>query len=228
MSNSIKTRFKDAVWAKNSHNVSIGGVGGIGSWLSLLLARTEQNITAWDDDVIDDSNMSGQLYPMDQIGSHKVTTCEQIAYQFAGYGFTYAALPTKLNEESVVDAICFSAFDNMEARKAMFTAWEKLHANSKNAIFIDGRMLMEVGQIFCVTHSNAKEYREKYLFADSEAPLVDCSTKATSHCGAFISSLMVSFFTNHLSNIEYEDVIRDVPFRFEFELPIANFTTYDK
>jgi len=228
MTNSIKTRFKDAVWANTKEKITIGGAGGIGSWLSLLLSRTEQDIVIWDDDIIDESNMSGQLYQIKDIGQYKVTACEQIAHEFSGWNFIYTSIASKLTEKTALSPICFSAFDNMEARKNMFESWVKYHSEEENAIFIDGRMLMESGQIFCVTKENIQRYREEYLFEDYEVPAVDCSTKATSHCGAFISSLMVSFFTNHVTNLVYKDKIREVPFKFEFELPIANFNLYEK
>ena len=225
---SIKTRFKDAVWAKKKHTVTIGGAGGIGSWLAFALARTEQNVELWDYDTIDQTNMSGQLYRLSDIGKHKTVACKDVVRQFSGTNFQFEAVNTKMTKYTLVQPFCFSAFDNMTARKEVFEAWYEQHKDNKNAIFIDGRMLMESGQIFCVTPSRAELYRKEYLFDEDQAPSVDCSSKATSHCGMFIASVMTSMFTNHLSNIVYDEDMRDVPFKFEFELPLINFTTDDK
>jgi len=223
----VKTRFKDAPWAKDSHRVTIGGAGGIGSWLAFLLARTEQNIDLWDFDTIDESNMSGQLYMISHIGMPKVIACQELVRNSSGYEFEFNPFNSKLTVGSKLHPICFSAFDNMEARKDMFANWEKYHMNKDGAIFIDGRMLMESGHIFCVTKETAERYKSEYLFDDAEVPAIDCATKATSHCGAYISSMMVSMFTNHLTNLHYKEDIRTVPFRYEFELPLTNFNSFD-
>ena len=97
----------------------------------------------------------------------------------------------------------------------MFNNWVK---QTDREVFIDGRMLIETGQIFTVLPGNEESYR-KVLYDDSEIPAQNCSLKATSHSGALIASLMVSVYNNYIYNRETKRDLREVPFQFDYELP---------
>ena len=90
-------------------------------------------------------------------------------------------------------------------------------------IFIDGRLRAEQMQIFCVTPDNIEEY-EKHLFDDSEVEDAPCTLKQTSHSAAMIASHMVAFFTNHLTNNNAKDIERNVPFLWEYFIPLDYLT----
>lgn len=83
-------------------------------------------------------------------------------------------------------------------------------------------MLAESFQIFAVLPGTEDRYRET-LFEDSEVQDQPCSAKATSHCGAMISSMMVGILTNYLSNVATNMNIREVPFKTTFEIPLLTF-----
>ncbi len=104
----------------------------------------------------------------------------------------------------------------MEARKTMFNKWRE---DEDRELFVDGRNLAEVGNVFIVRKGQEEEY-EKYLFDDSEIEDAPCSFKATSHCSALIASLMVSGMNNYISNklSGFDDKV--VPFVTNFELPL--------
>ena len=55
-----------------------------------------------------------------------------------------------------------------------------------------------------------------------------CTMQQTSHVGAMIGSYMVSFFTNHLSNLADGIDAREVPYFFEKFLPLAQETIITK
>ena len=131
---------------------------------------------------------------------------------------------------SKVSYNCFSAFDNMKARKEVFMAWkskiDKLPQNEAyKAIFIDGRLEAEFFQIYCVTPSRIKRYEET-LFEDADVAETACSVKQTSHVAAMIGSFMTTFFTNHLTNIVEGMKVREVPFKYEVFLPLIK--TYEE
>lgn len=110
----------------------------------------------------------------------------------------------------------FSAFDNMQARRDMFTNW----LNQPNpGIFIDGRLAAETFQIFCVTPDKAEEY-DKTLFDDSEVDDAPCTAKQTSHMAAMIAAQMVGYYTNWVANKESGMDVRAVPFFSEYALAL--------
>ena len=185
-------RFKDLPWFRpdlDRVNVIIGGAGGIGSWLTLLLARMGANTYIYDFDTVSATNIGGQLFSNDSIGETKVTALKRTVQQYSG-SYTNAFFE-KYTEESLRSIYMFSAFDNMEARRIMFNRWKS--QDPEKGIFIDGRLIAESLQIFCVTKDNMDIYEQEYLFSDSEVEDAPCTMKQTSHSAAMIASHMVGF-----------------------------------
>ena len=89
----------------------------------------------------------------------------------------------------------FSAFDNMEARKDLFTIWK---SNPKREIFIDGRLLADQYEVFFVQKGMEAKY-EASLFDDAEVPTVACTFKQTSHFAGICAARMVHGMTNYMS-----------------------------
>lgn len=211
-----KIRFSDADWYKSGpEDIIIGGVGGIGSWVALLLSRIGHELHIYDDDTIDETNMAGQLYPISEIGNTKASAVMRVIHNFSG---TISTSYGRYDKDSLTAPIVFSCFDNMEARKIMFEKWA---AKESRELFVDGRMLAETGMVFLVQKGQEDKYRNE-LFQDSDVEDAPCSFKATSHCGSFIASLMVAGLNNYLSNRYINADIRSMDFRLDFELPLLN------
>lgn len=216
-------RFKGFPWfeAIQNENVYIGGAGGIGSWLSFFLARSGvQSIIIFDDDQIESHNTSGQMFKHSQIGLNKVKAVTDNIYEFTGKFITSYA--EKINENTALGRYFFSAFDNMEARKNAFNSWLINRSSFNSGIFIDGRLLGEQLQIFCIKRNDSlaiEEYQREHLFDDSEVEEASCTTKQTTHSAAMIATHMTAFFTNHLNNIVEGEENREVPFYYEYLIP---------
>lgn len=211
-----KVRFSDALWANTPEFLVIGGVGGIGSWLALYLARIGHKLYLYDMDTIDETNMGGQLYGINQIGTNKAVAIKANIHTFCGDDAAVTTFERYTEEEGMISNIMFSCFDNMKARKLMFEKWA---SNEDRELFVDGRMLAEVGMVYVVQKGQEEEYA-KTLFDDAEVEEAPCSFKSTSHCGALISSLMVSGFNNYMANRKAGFNDRIVPFKTDFELPL--------
>jgi len=229
-------RFKDVAWynqAKAARPI-IGGAGGIGSWLTLLLARTGMQPIVFDYDRFEPHNMSGQFVAQSQIGMSKVEALADNAALYAGSDIV--TFDQKYERGSMAGNYMLSGFDNMEARKHMFESWCNYNRYALDAtrrrssrwfassepIFIDGRLTLEQIQIFCVTRDDNRvaEYRDKHLFDDKEVKDEECTLKQTSHTAAIIAGMMTSFLTNHMVNIKENSLAREVPFFTEYFLPL--------
>lgn len=216
--NSRHVRFSDAKWLQEpSPNITIGGVGGIGSWLAFFLGRIGFPLIVYETDTIDETNMGGQLYATRHIGISKTEALIENLESFSN--FSSIVTLDKFEEGSMVTPFVFSCFDNMKARKDMFESWKKLE---NKELFIDGRMLAESFQIYCVTPDKIADY-EVTLFDDSEVPDLACSYKATSHCGAMISSNMVAILTNYLTNRNTGRELRYIPFNISMEISLMKY-----
>lgn len=216
-------RFSGADWfsADNPETVVVGGAGGIGSWLCLALARANFKVICFDDDKIEPHNTGGQFYKTIQERQYKVVALHENIKLF-----TTNLIEGRLERITLLTPtheFMMGGFDNMQARKDMFNVWKKSWNEMNSPILIDGRLNMEGFQIFCVTPKTADKYEQEYLFDDKEADDGVCSLKQTSHTAMMIAGFMTAFFTNHIANIKLREVVREIPFMYEYFIP-ANLT----
>ena len=216
-------RFKEAVWLPKaqSHNITVGGAGGIGSVVTFLLSRIEPaSISIYDNDTVDDINLSNQLFGLPHIGKSKITAVADVVYSFSGYDRLNPnnALVTP---ETTTSEVMFSCFDNMAARQVMFDLFTRdmdMYASQGiEPILIDGRLTAEQFYIYVVTRDKVDRYKET-LFPDSEAAVLPCGFKGTTHNSFMIASKMVAAYTNFCANLSTEEPIRDVPFCIENDI----------
>lgn len=221
------SRFSSAIWynAVKSKSIILAGIGGIGSYVALLLSRMKPaSITMYDPDIVERVNMSGQLYSNMDIGKNKVDSIAKMMADYSNF-FGTLSIADKFYVDSPAGDIMICGFDNMKARKLFFESWCKhLSALSKKerkkCLFIDGRLAAEEFQVFCITGDDSYHkiiYLEEYLFSDEKADETICSYKQTSHCANMIGSIMVNLFVNFVANECNPLIPRDVPF----------LTTYD-
>jgi hypothetical protein len=118
--------------------------------------------------------------------------------------------------DSHMEVMCFSAFDSVPARRAMFDKWvekvSKSRAAMKKGIFIDGRLSAESFHVYAVrpSESDIEAYR-KTLWAADEVQEEVCSYKSTTHMSVAIAARMVELYNNHLTNLKIGAAIRSVP-----------------
>ena len=219
------SRFSSAIWYENiqKKTILVAGIGGIGSWLTLLLARLKPaSLFIYDNDIVEAVNMSGQLYGQSDIGIAKITAISHMVRNYADYGSIFA-ISERCTPECEPTDIMICGFDNMEARRVFFTKWvehvqSKLEKERKNCLFIDGRLAAEEFQILCIRGDdeyNINRYNNEFLFSDAEADETICSYKQTTFCANMIASYMVNLFVNFCAN--EVGACRDLPF----------FTTYN-
>ena len=206
-----RARFSEADWLTDRKwTVTIEGLGGIGSWVALLVSRSVYplKLLLYDMDIVSEVNIGGQLYGPDDVGLKKTDVSQTNIGKFSG---VYDIITfEEFKETSVISSVCISAFDNMKARRAMFNVWKNAHFPG-GTIFIDGRLLAEYYQIYFVTPDRIEEY-EKTLFDDSEVEQENCAFKQTTHFAAMIASKMVQGLTNWIVNNKGGN--RELPFKY--------------
>ena len=221
------SRFSSASWYDKiqEKTVIIAGIGGIGSWFSLLLSRMKPlSIFVYDDDIVEAVNMSGQLYSQSDIEKFKVHAIANTIKNYANYNSIFA-VNDKFTDESEAGDIMICGFDNMVARRTFFNKW-KNHVQSKpeeerkDCLFIDGRLEAEIFQILCIRGDdeyNIKRYNAEFLFSDLDVNEAICSYKQTTFCASMIASYMANLLVNFCTNQTNPIIDRDLPF----------FTTYN-
>lgn len=229
------TRFSGAEWFNEIQRktIIIAGQGGIGSNLSFQLARMHPaGMYLYDDDTVEMVNMAGQLYARDDIGKAKVDAIADMITKYTNMQGVIA-LNERFTSSCEAGDVMLCGFDNMEARRTFFNAWQR-HVFSKpkeewkNCLFLDGRLSLDTLQVFCITGDNAyamTEYIDKYLFSDSEAEHTVCSMKQTTYLACMIGSVMTNLFTNWVANSLDPIIPYDLPFFTEYDAQNMIFKT---
>lgn len=216
--NLVGVRFSSAPWVEeiNKAEITVVGVGGIGSWTTVLLARCNANIVVYDNDVVDSTNLSGQLYSIDQLNLKKTEALNDLCTRFSGNQISY--ISERFKQDSTVSDITICGLDNMYSRELVFDSWiNRIKDYSKErqqrCLFVDGRLAAEELQVFTIEGDNdyaIKQYKKKWLFADFAAEKTDCSYKQTSYCANMIASIINNMVVNHCFNISSNCVIKRI------------------
>lgn len=233
--NEVTSRFSGADWATlvTKIPVTIAGLGGIGSFTAFLLSRVSpKGLYLYDDDKVELSNLSGQLYHSDDVGHYKVDCIVECINKYSKYfdNFTYTA---KFTENTKGTPIMISGFDNMYSRKIFFNSWIQMVSETpiearKECLFIDGRLAAENFQVFCMTGDdvyNHRCYSDEWLFTDEQAEQTVCSYKQTTYCAAMIGSIITNLFVNFVTNLTEPLLHRDLPFMTSYDAATMYFKT---
>ena len=204
------SRFSAAPFVTDPLDITLGGLGGVGAYVSFFLSRLRHNLIAYEMDKVEDVNLDCQFFRYSDLGKSKT---EAVNLMLSDYCQSYIDDLGKYEEGCEVTNYCFAMFDNMEARKLMFEEWCK---NSEKKIFIDTRLQAEEFQIFCVYKEEHIQMYLDSLRRDDEIPDLPCSYKQTGHYAAMVATQAVALFCNYLANQkhlkELGEEIREVPF----------------
>lgn len=229
------SRFSSAIWFNKigEQEVTLAGLGGIGSYTAFLLGRLKvDRLIVWDNDTVDGTNLSGQLFSTLDVGHNKAGSVVRILRQFAQY-YRTIAMNENYRATAATTNIMICGFDNMTARRMFFEKW-KFHVTSlaekerEKCLFIDGRLAAEEFQVFCIKGSDTylmKKYENEWLFDDTEAEETLCSYKQTSFCANMIASVMVNLFVNFIANQCEPLIERELPFYTNYDAERMHFKT---
>lgn len=189
--------------------ISVIGAGGIGSFLTLALAKIGfQDISVWDFDTVEEHNLPNQYYRLSDVGKYKVESLQDIARDFAGLDITIFNRPASPESIKEMRGVVFSAVDSMAMRKIIF---ENVRPHCQ--WFIDGRMGGNQLEIYTV--KNVPAERGKYrnvLWSDEETSPLPCTQRAVMYNVLSVASLMTNQLRLALSNKPYSRMIT-----FDFE-----------
>lgn len=118
----IDTSRHDSVFNRmefNPRRVDVIGAGAVGSWCVLTLAQLGiENIHVWDDDVVEEHNLSNQFYFPRDVGKHKVNALAANVAEKT----TIEIVPhaTRIESTTPLGEIVFVCVDTMRDRKTIF------------------------------------------------------------------------------------------------------------
>lgn len=217
-------RFSGAEWFNKIQEkvIIVGGAGGISSNTIFQLARVHpSSIYIFDDDIVEEVNLAGQMFNNDSVGKKKVNAITNIIKDFCRYESVFA-MPEKYTEDSFTADIMICGFDNMKARKVFFNNWCKHVDEQKDkskCLFIDARLSFDTLQVFTIIGDdefNKTRYEKEFLFSDEEADETICSLKQTTFMACMIASFIVNNVVNFCTN-ELTPMVKQLPFFIEYD-----------
>ena len=233
--NNATSRFSGTEWYNEiqKQRIIIAGIGGIGSNCVYQLARMNPAaLFMYDDDIVEQANMSGQLYCQEDVGKAKVDAMVDMIKSYTTMRNIYA-IKDKFTQNSEAGDVMICGFDNMAARRVFFIAWNnrvmaKPEEERHKCLYLDGRLSIDTLQVFCITGDNdwaMAEYADKYLFSDAQAEETQCSLKQTTYLACMIGSMIVNLFTNWTANLLNPIIPYDLPFFTEYDAQNMIFKT---
>ena len=184
----------------NSYNYHIVGCGATGSSVALHLGKLGvEDITLWDDDVINEHNYPNQMLPEiliepttgKEVKTLGVNKCEVLAHLLRLMSSTKARFKTEkclgdkeINPRSIV-ILCVD--DMGETGRAGI--WKNIQSA---ALLIDTRIALTSGNVQFVEPWDATKGRtyEGTLFSNAEMAELPCTAKSTIGTPALVSALV--------------------------------------
>ena len=174
--------------------VSIVGVGSIGSFAALSLAKMGvKRFQLFDDDKIELHNVANQYYRLSDIGKLKIEACKELLEEQSPEPseLHFHLEPEKFTEDSeTLYPILIVCTDNIESRRV---AYQHFKDDWNILLYIDSRMARELLHIFCITKDKPdrmKAYEEVYLsHGNVEVP---CTERTVVYNVLMVASLIAN------------------------------------
>jgi hypothetical protein len=155
--------------------ITVIGCGGIGSPLVFMLAKLGcDNITVYDNDVVQVHNLPNQQFREKDLGEPKVKAIKEIVKEFTGVDIV---AKNELYVNQPLNGIVISGVDKMEIRQKI---WKQVKMKPGIRFYIDARMGGELARIYLVNPMDPDdcEFYEENLYSDKEGEELPCTARS--------------------------------------------------
>jgi len=169
------SRHWDMIDVERLHTtpIKIVGTGSVGSFTCLSLVKMGAHmIECWDDDLIDEVNISNQFFRIKDIGEYKVDALQSLISDFEGVSINNH--PIKCTNGDGLSGIVIVALDSMLPRKRI---WDSIKGKDDVELFIDPRMGAKTARIYLVNPKTGIESYEKTLYTDDDGAPERCTER---------------------------------------------------
>ena len=210
-------RNKDLIKQSLLDEVTIIGAGGIASALVTILAQMGfKKFHIWDDDKLEEHNLSTTAYPETFLGENKASCARAFIYQFNKEAKVDIHVRRWAPGDYLSDIVLLTP-DNMETRLDVHMDWKR---NTNRRALIDMRMGALTMEVISVDKDNdnfGKTWQPSNKISDEA-----CTAKHTIFTANVVAGLGASQLFNVLHNRSYWQYIRQslAPLSFGREYPI--------
>ena len=210
-------RNKDLIKQSLLNEVTIIGAGGIASALVTILAQMGfKKFHIWDDDKLEEHNLSTTAYPENYIGYTKVECAAKMIHMY-DKSIDVTMCIKRWEPGDYLSNIVLLTPDNMETRLDVHMDWKR---NDNRRALIDMRMGALTMEVISVEKDNdnfGKTWQPSNKISDEA-----CTAKHTIFTANIVAGLGASQLFNVLHNRSYWQYIRQslAPLSFGREYPI--------
>lgn len=181
--------------------VDLIGLGGIGSFTGLALARLGVGrIGIYDDDTVDEHNIGCQAYDWSDLHKPKADVMRE-RIEIINPNIELSANQRTISNRSELDhgaSVVVTAVDNMASRASIF---DTCYLNMHTPFYVDARLagqLIHVHGFDPTNIAHADKYKSS-LHDDSEAEPASCTAQNIIDVGYQVASLIVRLVRAHLA-----------------------------
>ena len=173
----------------NGELVAIFGVGNVGSYTALLLAKMGvNNMEIYDDDIVEDVNLSTQLYGVNNIEQKKTAAMSMLLAQLAGVDVdVYSVSRQWLSDADIV----ILAIDSLEGRIRAIN-----QTKAKNPVYFDARQ----GALSIEVYSGDADYLLENLENTKIVEASECSAKGIAFNSVVTAGLIANEVRRYLAS----------------------------
>ena len=137
-------------------HINLIGTGAVGSFSALALAKMGVgSIKAWDDDRVEEHNLSVQFFANDSLGKTKVEALGEMLDMLTTCKFI--GIPKRYEGQEPLEGITISAVDSIPKRHEIF---KYIKQNSNIPLYVDTRMGAYTGKILSFNPNNVEKWQD--------------------------------------------------------------------
>ncbi len=194
---------------KLSFPLTVIGGGAIGSATVVTLAKMGcSDITIWDADTLEDSNIPNQICKLSMVGKPKVEALAELVYELAEVQIKH--VQQRYAGQGLQGVVIVTA-DNMTCRQ---NVWKRARLNPKIPLLIDARMGAEFARIYTIHPTNIDEvdFYSENLHDNEEAERLPCSARSIIYCPTIIAGLLALLIKQYAVNHPLpREILIDLP-----------------
>tara|TARA_Y100000034_G_scaffold36251_1_gene44640 strand:- start:4765 stop:5472 length:708 start_codon:yes stop_codon:yes gene_type:complete len=191
-------RNKDLIPQNKLDEIMVIGLGGIGSnVIALLSIMGWDTIIGYDEDKLEEHNLSSCLYPINMLDVPKAKAARDLALAFGAKDADMSEINWTYDLDVMLPKIIL-ATDNMEVRRDAYDEWVKL---PNRQLLIDLRMDALAMEIITTTKDN--DFFNESWVPSAEIEDAPCTMKHTIFTTSIVSGLGISQLFNFLVKLPY-------------------------
>ena len=196
-------RNKDLIKQELLDEITVIGLGGIGSTVVTLLSIMGfDTIIGWDDDRLEDHNLSSTTYPHGMLGAPKTEASAHQAKHYSGDQTYFDAQNSRWTDSCPLENKVITCLDSMDTRMEVYEKWRNIEDRK---FLIDLRM--DALSCEMITTTKECDKYDEYWVSDAEIEPAPCTMKHTIFSSSIIGGLGVNQVFNCVGNKPYYSYI---------------------